>query len=156
MLIKRLSVLAIVCAMGFVPARSFGQAFKDADREQAVLKAQSELFTAQVQGDMAAMDRLFIEDYTHTHASGLVQSKAEFTKPFKPGVQRYTSFEVVDSKVRFYSGAMTALIVGHIHINTVGSNMSAAEPDGFLEVWVNDKGAWRCAAVAISRPPAKK
>jgi hypothetical protein len=154
MFIKGLSVLAIACAMAFVAVPSSSQTSKGEEREQQVLKAENELNIAQEHADLAAMDHLYADNYTHTHTTGLVQPKADFINGFKTGQRVYNSIEVVDSKVRFYS-EITAVVTGHLKLAANGVPADP-NPDAFMEVWVRDQGAWRCAASALTRPPANK
>jgi hypothetical protein len=154
MYIKRLSVLIFACAVGFLPARSFAQGSKDADREQQVLKAEADLIYAQVHADLPAMDRLYADNYTHTHTSGLIQPKADFVDGFKTGTRKYLAIDTSDKQVKFYSDS-TAIVTGHVQINN-GSGAPAGQPDSFLEVWVRDHGTWRCAAWAQTKAPPKK
>ena len=85
MLTKRRLSLALCCALGLMPGRTFAQAGKNDDLAQQVLKAQDTLAKAQVAGDQATMDRLFADGFTHTHSSGGVQEKASFMNDLKLG-----------------------------------------------------------------------
>jgi hypothetical protein len=156
MLVRRLSVCGICCALVLVPSFAFGQQSNrgmgmgmgsgSQISEQQLLKMQDDLVTAETTGDLATMDRLMTDDYTHTHATGQVMGKAEFLDPYKQGKRRYDSIELSDRTVRFY-GPNTAVIMGHDQFKTSGSNGNAGGSQAvFFNLWVSQQGKWQSAA----------
>ena len=59
---------------------------KEADQE--VLKMNEECNAAELRGDVAAMDSYETDDFTHTHAKGTVEHKAEYLKGVGSGVHK--------------------------------------------------------------------
>ena len=90
------------------------------------------------------MNRLFTDNYTHTHQSGVFQNKAEFIAMFMPGTQKYTIAEISDVQVRHFG--TSAIVNGHENINNHHYLFSC--------FWVLDKDKWRMAAWITS--PASK
>src|SRR5205823_6059503 len=79
---NRLLLCVFFCALVVAGAGSFtaqsGDARAQADQE--VLKINAECNAAELRGDVKAMDACETEDFTHTHASGQVEHKAEYLK----------------------------------------------------------------------------
>ena len=146
----------IVCLPLVLPLRSFGgqtSAANAKDPKDTVLKAEHDLANAEIHLDWAALDRLYAENFTHTHTTGLVQSKAEYMKRLKDGISGLKAIDFSDETVRFFGGT-TATVTGHVRV--VSAHSPPAYDDTFLEVWVLEKGAWRCAAWAQARHPEEE
>jgi Domain of unknown function (DUF4440) len=139
-------VFVFVIPLGFFDAQT--DAANDKDAKGAVLKAEHDLAMAEVQVDMKALESLYAENFTHSHTSGLVQSKADYMKHLKSGRSHFKSFDFRDERVHFF-GATTATVTAHVR--GVSSNSPDGHDDTVLEVWVLEKGAWRCAAWAQAR-----
>ena len=146
----------IACLLFVLPMRSFGGQTGTAnakDPKDAVLKAEHDLAVAEIHLDMAALDRLYADNFTHTHTSGLVQSKTEYVKRLKDGISGLKAIDFSDETVRFFGGT-TAIVTGHVRV--VSAHSPPVYDDSFLEVWVLEKGAWRCAAWAQARHPEEE
>ena len=89
------------------------------------------------------MERLFTDNYSHTHQSGLVQNKTDFVTAFAPGEEKYKIAEISDAQVRNFG--TSAIINGRENIN--GHHYL------FLSVWVQEHGEWRMAAWVTSPGP---
>jgi len=114
------------------------------DREALILRLTHEVLDAELRNDRVAMNRLFTDNYTHTHQSGVFQNKAEFIAMFMPGTQKYTIAEISDVQVRHFG--TSAIVNGHENINNHHYLFSC--------FWVLDKDKWRMAAWITS--PASK
>ena len=147
----------VACLLLVLPMRSIGRQTNAADRKDPkndVLKAEHDLAMAEIHVDLAALDRLYANNFTHIHSTGLVESKAEYMERLKTGKSQLKANDFSDQTVRFFGGT-TATITGHVHhvsshTDPIGRN------DTFLEVWVLEKGTWRCAAWANAQHPQEK
>jgi len=156
---KRLSVLAATILFAIVPAIAFCQqsagpspSAVGANMEQ-VVKLNEQLMAAEVQPDVAFVDGTLADDYTHTHANGIRQSKAEFMEGLKSGSHGYALLDLSDVHARAYGS--TVIVEGHVHIK--GTNMGKQTGEGrnlFSETWVQQGGKWRLAAWLTLRLPA--
>ena len=155
----RRSALAIFITLAFAPVTLFCQesakaspAAASANLEQ-VIKLNEQLMAAEVQPDVAFVDGILADDYTHTHANGILQSKAEFMEGLKTGSHGYALLDLSDVHARAYG--TTVIVEGHVHIK--GTNMGKQTGEGhnlFSEVWVQQGGKWRLAAWLTLRHPA--
>jgi hypothetical protein len=156
---RRLSVLAVFVTLALVPIRLFCQesaksspSAAGANLEQ-VIKLNEQLMAAEVQPDVAFVDSILADDYSHTHANGVVQSKAEFMEGLKSASHGYALLDLSDVHARAYGP--TVIVEGHVHIK--GTNMGKQTGEGrnlFSEFWVQQGGKWRLAAWLTLRLPA--
>lgn len=156
---RRLSALAAFITLALVPVSLFcqesaksSQSAAGADLEE-VIKLNERLMAAEVQPDVAFVDSILTDDYTHTHANGIRQSKAEFMEGLKSGSHGYALLDLSDVHARAYGA--TVIVEGHVHIK--GTNMGKQTGEGhnlFSEVWVRQGGKWHLAAWLTLRLPA--
>ena len=145
--------LVVSCALMLAPGAVFGQGgSKDLSADKpALMKASDELIQAEIKGDIDAMNRLFTPDYTHNHAGGIIENKAQYMKRFNP--VQYAALDLSEEQVRFYG--VTAVIVGHAQITSIhDGKVTPPTQNIFLEVWVHEDGNWRCAAWVTTRIPS--
>jgi len=155
----RSCVLAVFMMVVFLPATSFcqgsdrsAQSAAGANAEQ-VIKLNEQLMAAEVQPDVTFVDSVLADDYTHTHANGIRQSRAEFMEGLKNGSHGYGLLDLSDVRARAYGS--TVIVEGNVHIK--GTNMGKQTGEGrnlFSEVWVQQGGKWRLAAWLTLRLPA--
>lgn len=155
----RHSVLAASILLAFLPGTLFCQesarsspSSAGANAEQ-VIKLNEQLMAAEVQPDVTFVDSILADDYTHTHANGIRQSKAEFMEGLKTGSHGYGLLDLTDVHARAYGS--TVILEGNVHIK--GTNMGKQTGEGrnlFSEVWVQQGGKWRLAAWLTLRLPA--
>jgi len=156
---RRVSIPVVVIALALVPVALFCQESATSSRSAAgvnieqVIKLNEQLMAAEIQPDVAFVDSVLADDYSHTHANGIKQSKAEFMEGLKSGSHGYALLDLSDVQVRAYGA--TVIVEGHVHIK--GTNMGKQTGEGhnlFSEVWVQQGGKWRLAAWLTLRLPA--
>src|SRR4030081_3025841 len=108
-----------LCFSIFVSGTCFSQeaSRRDTGQDQKALLLQltHDVLDAELRSDHATMERLFTENYTHTHQSGAFQNKAEFMVEFVPGKQKYRIAEISEVQVRNFG--TSAIVNGHENIN---------------------------------------
>lgn len=157
MLTRGVIFFGICCSLLTVSMCSFGRqtsAVEGKDLKNAVLKAEHDLAVAEIHVDLNALERLYADNYTHSHTTGLVQSKAEYMERLKTGESQLKSIDFSNLTVHLFNGP-TATVTGHVRIVS-NHGGPFANDDTFLEVWVLEKGSWRCAAWAQARHPQEK
>lgn len=96
--------------------------------------------------DRQALETLFAEDFTHTHAAGRVDGKAKRIEAILIGDKTLESVEPDEIAVRFY-GKNTAVAVGQSTIENVIYRWTI--------VYIKDKKGWRAAASQASQKVQK-
>src|SRR5579862_3680290 len=126
-----------------------GDAKSEADQE--VLKINAGCNDAELRGDVKAMDACETDDFTHTHASGMVEHKAEYLKGVGSGAHKFLTLDLSDLQVRSYGDS--AIVEGHIHLRADNSGKIADVNNQLMTVWVKQQGKWREAAwIAVGQP----
>jgi hypothetical protein len=156
---RRLSVLVASIIFTLVPVTLFCQESTKAAQSPAdsniekVIKLNEQLMAAEVQPDVAFVESVLADDYSHTHASAMVQTKAEFMEGLKSGSHGYALLDLTDVHARAYG--TTVIVEGHVHIKGTSMGKQTAEGHNiFSEVWVQQGGKWRLAAWLTLRLPA--
>lgn len=166
MSLKRVLLCVLSCTLVFVFAFSFagltgsaapapqsGDAKSQVDQE--VLKINAECNAAELRADIAAMDSCETEDFTHTHASGQVEYKAEYLKGIGSGAHKFLTLDLSGLHVRSYNGT-SAIVEGHIHLRANNSGRIADVNNQLMTVWVKQQGKWREAAwFAVGLPQSR-
>ena len=156
---RRFSALAVLLTLAFAPVILFCQdssktssPVAGANIEQ-VIKLNEQLMAAEVKPDVAFVDSILADDYSHSHANGIVQTKAEFMEGLKSGSHGYALLELTEVHGRAYG--TTVILEGHVHIKGTSMGKQTAEGHNlFSDVWVQQGGKWRLAAWLTLRLPA--
>jgi Domain of unknown function (DUF4440) len=148
----------IVFALNFSFARQpgspiTGAASADADTQQEILKINADCNSAELRADIKAMDDCETSDFTHTHASGKVEPKAEYLKGIESGAHKFLALDLSEVHVRSYGCA--AIVDAHLHLRANNSGHMADVSDLLTTVWVKQHGKWREAAWMARRVSAE-
>lgn len=125
-----------------------------AGADQEVLKINAECNDAELRGDVAAMDNCETPDFTHIHANGMVEHKAEYLKGVGSGAHKFLALDLSDIHVRSYGA--TAIIEEHMHLRADNSGRIADVNNLVMTVWTKEQGKWREAAwMAVGLPGSR-
>jgi uncharacterized protein (TIGR02246 family) len=130
---------------------SSGQVFADAVGD--VQKLEQERFTAYVESDVAALNRIFADDLVYIHSNGVPDTKAAVVQSFASGDLKISRFDAEEIKVRQIGDVMVA--VGLVHVDLVNKGTAAKFDLRCTAIYVNQGGQWRLAHVQNARVPAK-
>jgi uncharacterized protein (TIGR02246 family) len=130
---------------------SSGRVFADAAGD--IQKLEQERFTAYVEGDVAALDRIFADDLVYIHSNGVPDTKAAVVQSFASGDLKISRFDAEEIKVRQIGDVMVA--VGLVHVDLVNKGTAAKFDLRYSAIYVNQGGQWRLAHVQNARVPAK-
>jgi ketosteroid isomerase-like protein len=165
MSLNRVLLCALSCALVFIPEFAFagesGNAVPaaqssdaKAEADQEVLKMNAECNAAELRGDVAVMDNCETEDFTHTHANGTVEYKAEYLQGVGSGAHKFLALDLSDVHVRSYGA--TAIVEGHLHLRANNSGRIADVNNLVMTVWTKQQGKWREAAwIAVGLPGSR-
>jgi stress response protein SCP2 len=165
MSLNRVLLCALGCALVFVARFSFdGQTARvlaasrpgdaKAEADQEVLKMNAECNAAELRADVAAMDACETEDFTHTHANGMVEHKAEYLKGVGSGEHKFLALDLTDVHARSYGA--TAIVEEHMHLRANNGGRIADVNNLVMTVWTKQQGKWREAAwIAVGLPGSR-
>jgi ketosteroid isomerase-like protein len=110
--------------------------------EQEIRALETQWNEARARADIAALDRILVDDWTVTHANGTTDTKAKYLADLRSGARKFSgAVAVSDFVVRVYGD--TAVASGSSD-STVTLN---GQPQGgklhFTRVYVKRNGAWK-------------
>lgn len=108
-----------------------------------------ELLEAIRKRDRKTLERLYADDFTHTHAVGRVDNKSQRIAALVSGEPTIESAEVDDVSVRTYGGT-TAIVTGQSTIKRQGEGQSPTRYR-WITVYVKSAGRWQLAASQATR-----
>ena len=120
-----------------------------------VLALEQQRCTALVAGDMAVLDALTADDYTHVESSGGVRDKAGFLAAMGRTDQRFVEWVIVENSVRVYGDVAVATGCYHNTLQTA-AGVQPTKHARHQRVWVRRDGSWRNVAhqaTALAVPP---
>lgn len=124
-----------------------------ADAKAAVLQAEELRNRALEKGDAAALAKLYTDDLIYTNALGITLTKQQHLADIHSRKLQLTTLKHSDVQVRIHGDA--GFVTG-VSTSTVNFHGSVSEsPRKFLNVYVRENGAWRCA-VHVETPAAKQ
>lgn len=120
------------------------------DSEIAVLEA--ELRAAQLNADVAALDRLISDDLLFTGPDGTLATKADDLAAYRDGVMRVSAHEPEELRVRRV-GRDVAVVA--LRTRMAGSYASAPFSGiaRYTRVWAREGGQWRIVGGQVSVVP---
>lgn len=140
-LFRSLGAIGLVVASVSVSLASSAQmpvvARPAARGEQALLDREAQRFDAQVKRDVPALAAALADDVSYIHASGVVQTKAEYLHDVEAGVSRYRSIESADRSARLYGNI--AVTHGAVTLNVGVDRRITTRYTG---VYVKRGGKW--------------
>jgi len=121
--------------------------------DAGVLAAQKGRLQLMVKSDLDGLGQLLPDDYTYTHASGVVDSKASLLESIKAGRLKYKAFDPGQPRVRVYGD--TAVLTGTATVQVDSATIGPAPFHILLtDVYVRKAGRWQPVAWQSTRPPA--
>jgi ketosteroid isomerase-like protein len=133
--------------LGFVQASSTIPPVKDSI-EQKLIHLKHEIGRAYMKRDVAALERLYADDYTVTDDQGETTNKTDEIERLQTGGVIYESTSYEDVKVRVYGNV--AIVAGRGTVK--GRNSSGPFHTQYYStnMFVREKGEWRAVAAHIS------
>lgn len=117
--------------------------------EQTIRQLVHERDQAIQRGDMAAIDRLYADDYITTNASGTVRTKAQVIEDFKSGALKIESITSDELDVRAHGD--TAIVTGRLTTKGQDRSRDVSGQNRFTQVYLRRNGRWQIAAFHYSR-----
>jgi ketosteroid isomerase-like protein len=112
--------------------------------EQTLRQLDQERIQAQIGADVAALDRLYAEDFIGIGPSGTVRRKAQVIADFTSGRLRFQSITTDDVQWRVYGD--TAVETGRSIMNGQDRGKAVPRDNRFTRVWVKRQGRWQLVA----------
>ncbi|MEJ7605058.1 MAG: nuclear transport factor 2 family protein [Bryobacteraceae bacterium] len=115
-----------------------------------ILKAEKAWVAAATANDQAALGKLFSGDLVYTHATGIVEGKAEYLKALQ-SFQKYKSIEHIDPKIRAYG--TTGVVSSKVRMQGSTRGTPFDNTVLMLHVWARQDGRLQLVAHQTTRIP---
>lgn len=99
--------------------------------------------------DRETLERIYADDFTHTHAVGRIDNKAQRIAALVSGEPTIESAGADDVNIRIY-GATTAIVMGQSTVRSQGENQSPTQYR-FIAVYVRRAKRWQIVASQATR-----
>jgi ketosteroid isomerase-like protein len=109
-----------------------------------IRKLDKERIQAQIHADVAALKRIYADDFIGVGPSGTVRTKPQVISDFTSGDLRFQSITTDDVRVRVYENA--AVETGLSTMNGQDKGNAVPHETRFTRVWVKQHGGWRLVA----------
>ena len=121
------------------------------DDERAVLEAEDRRYQAMIDADLETMDRLFADEVSYAHSSGVRDTKAEYFEKVRSGYYDYHSIDHPVERVEVLGD--TAIVVGRMTADLDVGGTRKTIDNLALAVWARADGEWRLLAYAPTPLP---
>lgn len=121
--------------------------------EEQIKKLEIQWADAGVRKDVAAIERLFADDFSGTATTGAVWTKANEIADLKSGKDVLSSYTYSDMKVRTYGDAAVVTYVAMLKETFDGRDVSGTSR--WTDTWVKRGGSWQIVsshATTIAHP----
>lgn len=112
-------------------------------------KAQAAYRAALLDADVAALERIWTEDFTFINGRGMLLSKDERLENLKTSATELKSIRESGRQVRLY-GDDTAVLTGTVTLKARYSGQAASGDYRSTIVWIWQDGRWQMAANQIT------
>jgi ketosteroid isomerase-like protein len=133
-------IAAVVAAVSLSPATR--GASPDAERE--LLEINKEYDTASMRGDVAALERIFAEEFIYTNPQCEVLTKQQQIAVLSKGDLKLEDVKSDDVRVRIYGE--TAVMTGHFTARATRQGKPMKIDERYTAVWVRRDGRWQIVA----------
>ena len=112
--------------------------------EAAVLAVEQQWNDARAHADVAALERILVDDWTVTHANGTTDSKKTYLADLASGARQFAGGVTErDITVRFFGD--TAIVAGSSESTVTLNGQRQGGSLHFTRVFVRQHGAWKMA-----------
>ena len=144
---NRLLAIAVVIVAVGAPAAGQKQIARRTPTEsvvEGIRKLDEERIQAQIQADVAALDRIYADDFIGIGPSGTVRTKPQVLADFTSHDLKFQSITTDDVHFRVYGNT----VVETGRSTMVGQDKGKVVPpdNRFTRVWVRRQGRWRLVA----------
>jgi uncharacterized protein (TIGR02246 family) len=124
----------------------------DADVADQIRALEERRYQALTDGDVAALEGLFADDFTYTHSDTKTDSKQSFLDKLATGYFKYSPISHPESKIVVHGDC--ALVFGDMRGEVELGGETRVLNNKTLSVWVAEDGRWLLLAFQPTKYPA--
>ncbi len=138
---RRIIVIALLLTTVSVAQTPQAKSEQKRSLEQVIRQLDHERIQAQINADVAALDRIYAADFIGVGPSGAVRTKRQVLSDFKSHELKFQSITTDEVQVRIYGN--TAVETGLSTINGQDKGKAVPRDNRFTRVWVKRQGHWQ-------------
>jgi ketosteroid isomerase-like protein len=147
---KLIIVVALVMIAALVgPSKAEKAGGPSGKTDEEIQELHNKLVQAQLNSDVAALDRLFADDHIFTNPLGVVQTKAQRLAEIQSGSRKLELFSVTDVQVRVYGD--TAVVTSRAMLKGQRQGQDISGQFRGIDVYVKKQGRWQVVAAQATR-----
>ena len=131
----------LLTAVLFTTAPAFAAPPSDPAAEKEVMAAMQTWRTAMMKKDGAALAKLYHEDLSFGHSSGIVENKAEAVNHMVTTKVDYAAVDLIETKIKVQGNL--ALVNGRVNYKQVTDGKTTDIKLHVLHVWVKTPQGWQ-------------
>ena len=112
--------------------------------EKAVMETEKQRFSAQVNGDVAVLDKVLANDLIYTHSGGGTDTKQSYIQSIRDGKTKYSAIDIEELKVRLYGN--TAVINGMCLLKAINNGEIINNHLRYISIYVRNANQWQMVA----------
>lgn len=144
-------VLLVIAIMFALPALAFSQTKNTKQKgnaEQGVQQAVDDLVKAVGSNDIAALERIYSDNFVFTNDPGVFQTRAERFNSLKSGKLKYESVKLDDVKIQMFGDAAVATF--RVMSKFIVNGESKTGKFRVTGTFVKNKGRWQEVAAQVT------
>jgi ketosteroid isomerase-like protein len=134
-------IATLLTALLLSTAPAYAAPPSDPKAEKEVMAAMEAWRTAIMKRDSAALARLYHEDLSYGHSSGIVENKAEAVNHMATTKVDYAAVDLVDTKIKVQGNL--ALVNGRVNYKQVTDGKATDVKLHVLHVWMRTPQGWQ-------------
>jgi ketosteroid isomerase-like protein len=119
-----------------------------ADVQQTLKDSMRTYSDALTKRDLAALDKIWADEYTFTNGRGQLLTKKERMENIRTGATQFDSIGRESDEIRLFGD--TAVVTGRAVLKVIYSGKESSGPYRFIHVWVKMQGRWQIVANQIT------
>jgi ketosteroid isomerase-like protein len=116
---------------------------------EEIQELHNKLIQAQLNSDIAALDRIWADDHIFTNPLGVVQTKAQRLAEIQSGNRKLELFSGTDVQVRAYGD--TAVVTSRAMLKGQRQGQDISGQFRGIDVYVKTQGSWQVVAAQATR-----
>ena len=145
---RRLAYVVMpICAVVLLVAPMVGAA-GSADVKQEVMVRMREYSAALTKHDLAALEKIWADDYTFTNGRGQFLTKKERLDNIRTGATQFDSIGRDDETIHVFGD--TAVVTSRVQLKVIYSGKESSGPYRSINVWAKMQGRWQLVANQIT------
>lgn len=134
-------IMTLLAALLLTAAPAHAAPPSDPKAEKEVMAAMQAWRTAMMKKDGAALAKLYHEDLSYGHSSGIVENKAEAVNHIGTTKADYAAVDLLDTKIKVQGNL--ALVNGRVNYKQVTDGKATDVKLHVLHVWLKTPQGWQ-------------